>query len=143
MRQRPPLEYLTPPGMKPSPVFSRVVRVNDPRTIYLSGIYADDPKAEPKEQVRQIFRKMAKVLEAAGSDMRHLVKATYYVTNEEISKALNDVRPEFYDPERPPAASKAMVRGVGRAGHSVVIDMIAVPASPVGGKPQINTDEHR
>ena len=39
---------------------------------------------------------------------------------------LNELRPKFYDPKRPPAASKAFVPGVGLAGPSLMIDMIAV-----------------
>ena len=41
---------------------------------------------------------------------------------------LNELRPKFYDPDRPPAASKAVVPGVGAEGRSIVIDMIAVKA---------------
>jgi hypothetical protein len=33
----------------------------------------------------------------------------------------------FYDPQRPPAASKAMVRGTGREKRTITWDMIAVP----------------
>ena len=34
-----PIEYLTPPGLKASPVYSRVARVNDGKLIYLSGLF--------------------------------------------------------------------------------------------------------
>jgi len=34
-----PLDYLTPTGMKASPVYSRVVRVNDGKLIYLSSVF--------------------------------------------------------------------------------------------------------
>ena len=68
------------------------------------------------------------MLRKTGSDMRHLVKATYYVTDEDASAALNKIRPEFYDPQRAPAASKASVVGTGVPGTSVTLDMIAVPA---------------
>jgi enamine deaminase RidA (YjgF/YER057c/UK114 family) len=69
-----------------------------------------------------------KVLASFGSDFQHLAKATYYVTNDEIAKAHNAIRPKFYDPARPPAASKALVEGTGHNGSRYVMDMIAVPA---------------
>ena len=66
------------------------------------------------------------MLEKTGSDFRHLAKATYYVADDEASRKLGELRPKFYDPRRPPAASKAVVPGVGLAGKTVTLDMIAV-----------------
>jgi hypothetical protein len=56
-----------------------------------------------------------------------MVKATYFVLNDEASKALTQVRGELYDPRRPPAASKAGVADTGFPGRASVVDMIAVP----------------
>ena len=120
------LEFITPPGMQASPLFSRVVRVNHGRTIYLPGLHA--PSAvEPESECREVFTALRGMLEAAGSDFRHLVKATYYVSTEQASQQLNAIRPDYYDPQRPPAASKAVVPGVGVAGRALTLDMIAVP----------------
>lgn len=119
-----PIEFLTPEGMKASPVFCRVVRTNDAPLVFVSGINGDPAKA-PADQVKAIFAEMKTGLEEKGSDLRHLAKATYYVANPEVSRALNEMRPDYYDPERPPAASKAMVAGGGQ-GSAITIDMIAV-----------------
>lgn len=119
------VEYLTPPHMKSSPVFSRAARVQSERTIYVSNVYGDS--TDPAKQVRDVFGKLKATLEPLGSDLKHLVKATYYVTDDVISKALGEIRPEFYDPARPPAASKALVGGTGRPERSLTLDMIAVP----------------
>ena len=59
---------------------------------------------------------------------KNLAKATYYVTDDEVSKIHNEVRPKYYDPERPPAASKAMVAGCGDKAR-YAMDLIAVPSS--------------
>ena len=59
------------------------------------------------------------------------MKATYYITDEDASRALNELRPKYYDPARPPAASKATVAGVDPAGRNVTLDMIAV-VKPAG-----------
>lgn len=124
-RERVAVEYLTPPHKKPSPVFCRAVRVNSERTIYVSGLYGEPSDAAG--QVRDLLTTLQKTVEQAGGDLRHLVKATYYVSDDATSKALNEIRPEFYDPARPPAASKAIVMGTGRAEKSITLDMIAVP----------------
>ncbi|MCE9605482.1 MAG: RidA family protein [Planctomycetia bacterium] len=120
------LEFLLPPGMTPSPVFSRAALVHSPKTIYVSGLYGDKQPDAPG-RIREIFAQLASVLKRTESDLNHLAKATYYVADDVSSKELNKIRPEFYDPKRPPAASKAMVTGVGRAGHHITLDMIAVP----------------
>jgi len=40
---------------------------------------------------------------------------------------LNELRPLYYDPKRPPAASKAQVSGIGWPNRSITMDLIAVP----------------
>jgi enamine deaminase RidA (YjgF/YER057c/UK114 family) len=124
----PPLEYLTPPALKPSPIFSRVARVNSGPLIYVSGLYGPSG-ATGAAQVAAIFDTLGAILDEAGSDLHHLAKATYYVSDGQAGRALNDLRPRYYDPKNPPAASKAVVSGVGFEGRTVTLDMIAVPAS--------------
>lgn len=121
------IAFITPPGMRSSPIFARVVVIRHDRSLYTAGLYGP-PDSEPEQEVRQIFGRLGGILEQAGSDFRHLVKATYYVDNDAVSRSLNEVRPDFYDPERPPAASKAGVKDVGDARRHIAIDMIAIPA---------------
>ena len=61
-----------------------------------------------------------------GSDYDHLVKATYYPSEDEGRTGLINVRTDFYNPERPPAASLIRVRGTGPSGAGLVVDMIGV-----------------
>ncbi len=122
-----PVEYYTPPGLTPSPVFSRVARVSAGPLIYVSGLHGAADTSNT-EQVEAIFATLTGVLSQAGSDLRHLVKATYYVSDIGASTALNELRPQYFEPSRPPAASKAFVSGVGFEGRTVTLDMIAVPA---------------
>lgn len=122
----PRMEFLTPPGMKASPVFARVVRVNVSQRIYVSGLFGTK-EPNSADEVRDLFASLQRITAAAGSDLHHLAKATYYVSDDSVSKLLNDLRPEFYDPQRPPAASKAKVVGTGRPGRTITLDMIAVP----------------
>lgn len=123
-----PIEYLTPTGFKASPLYCRVAHIHGGGTIYFSDLFADS-KADTAAQVQQPFDRLKLLLEKTGSDFKHLAKATYYVTDDEVSKAHNEIRPKFYDPARPPAASKAVVVGTGTEGVRYVMDMIAVPSS--------------
>jgi enamine deaminase RidA (YjgF/YER057c/UK114 family) len=122
------VEFITPPGMTASPVFSRVALMAAGPSIYISGLYGTS-QGNGAAETREIFQQLGSLLEQSGSDFRHLVKATYYVSTNEASTKLNEIRPEFYDPKRPPAASKAPVTGTGRAGGTITLDMIAAPKS--------------
>ncbi|MEO1995755.1 MAG: RidA family protein [Planctomycetaceae bacterium] len=116
--------YVTPPWMKSSAVFSRVARVHGNDRLYVSELTVSTA-GESAATVRSLFQQMRQIVIQGGSDMRHLAKATYYVSSDQASRQLNEVRPAIFDPQRPPAASKAMVREVGTPGRSMSIDMIA------------------
>ncbi|WP_146898020.1 RidA family protein [Adhaeribacter aerolatus] len=123
----PQLEFITPPFMTASPVYSKVTRINHGKKVYVSGLYGKTPASAPA-QVTEIFTNLGAILEKAGSSFQHLAKATYYVSDNETSTQLNALRPKYYNPLRPPAASKAMVRGVGATNLGITIDMIGVVA---------------
>jgi enamine deaminase RidA (YjgF/YER057c/UK114 family) len=126
----PSVEVRTPPGMSTPAIYSRLTIARHPTTIYTSGLYPADASASPETQLRSLFTHLKQSLDAAGSDWMHLVKATYYVSDDELSKSHNTVRPDYFSPRRPPAASKAKVSGVGRAGHGITMDFIVVPGEP-------------
>lgn len=128
-----PIEYVTPPGMKASPVYSRVARVNHGKLIYLSSLHGT-AENDPAQEIPEIFEQMGKVLTKSGSDFRHLAKATYYVTSAAATKKMGEIRPRYYDPKRPPSASLALASGTGREQRTVTMDMIAVPTPRVTPK---------
>ncbi len=120
------VSFTAPPWMGTSPVFSRVARIHGDRRIYISGLYST-AVGDGETQVKDIFRSLKEILAKTGSDVRHLAKATYYVSDDDASAQLNAIRPSIYDPKRPPAASKAMVKSVAAKRRSIAIDMIAAP----------------
>ena len=122
-----PVEYLTPPGMNASPVFSRVASSAGPTLIFVSGL-TGEPGSDAAGQVTEIFARLEALVGRAGGNLKHLVKATYFVSTDAASQSLNVLRPKYYDPARPPSASKAPVTGVGLPGRQLTVDMIAVPA---------------
>jgi enamine deaminase RidA (YjgF/YER057c/UK114 family) len=119
------LTFVTPPEYRPSIVFSKVALVRAPRQIYISGQYARAPsRGEP--QSKYVFGQLQEILSQTGSDMRHLAKATYYVSDHDAARWVDRTRPAVLDPDRPPAASKVMVHAVGMEGRTMTIDIIAV-----------------
>ena len=97
------------------------------RRIYTSGLFAREPsRGEP--QSKFLFEQLREILDKTGSDMRHLVKATYYVSDDDAARWIDRARPLLFDESRPPAASKLMVHGVGESQRTMTVDMIAVEA---------------
>ena len=119
------LDFITPKGMVHSPVYSKVTRVNYGSKVYVSGLYGNTERGI-KSELSDIFDFLDLIMKKSGSDLKHLVKATYYVSNDLHSAALNEIRPKYYDPKRPPAASKALVKDVGALKAGVSMDMIGV-----------------
>ena len=106
------LNFIDPPGMAASKVYTKVVRVNRGSRIYCSALFGGEKDKTGMEQVTGIFSQLGEVLKKAGSDFDHLVKATYYCNTPDASNQLNMLRPKYLNPERPPAASKAMVKSL-------------------------------
>lgn len=126
----PRVEVRTPPGMTTPAIYSRLTIARNPVTVYTDGLYPEDPAAAPEAQLRSLFRRLKENLDLAGSDWMHLVKATYYVSSDALSQEHNRVRPDYFSPRRPPAASKANVTGTGKPGHGITMDFIVVPGEP-------------
>jgi hypothetical protein len=80
--------------------------VDHPTTIYFSGVYGNG--TDGPEEIRSAFDLLGSVAARADTDLR-------------------DIRRKLYDPARPPAASKATVRGTGSDRCVFTMDMIAVP----------------
>jgi enamine deaminase RidA (YjgF/YER057c/UK114 family) len=131
---QPPIAWVTPPGMTKSPVYSRVCVVQGRSLILTSGVtVASAVGSESAETAAAestgVLENLQRIVKQAGGDFQHLVKATYYVSTDAASVSLNAVRPRYYDPDRPPAASKAVVTSVGVRGAALAMDLIAVPAA--------------
>lgn len=118
------IEYLTPPGVSPSPVYSKVCRINHGKKIYLSGIYGQGNDIQT--QLQTAFDTLKDRMKQCNSDLEHLAKALYYVSGNEISTALTDTRKKYYNPKRPPAATKGLLSQNGPDGSQILIDMIGV-----------------
>ncbi|MBK9624298.1 MAG: RidA family protein [Rhodocyclaceae bacterium] len=66
------------------------------------GLAADSTVPEDiSEQARNAFTNLRHVLEAAGSDLRHVLHLTQYLTNIEDARAVTKVFAEFFPSDYP------------------------------------------
>lgn len=119
------VSYYAPPWMTQATTFSRVVDINRGGLFFTSGLYGEG-EGDGEEQARHIFKTLTRVLQKTGSDYDHLVKATYYPSADDGRKGLVNIRKEFYNPDKPPAASLIQVQGEGRQGTSLNVDLIGL-----------------
>jgi reactive intermediate/imine deaminase len=75
-------------------------------------------------QTEQALLNIAAILQAAGTDMAHVVKATVYLADIAAFKEMNDVYSAFF-PAQPPARAAFAVRDLP-LGALVEIEAIAV-----------------
>lgn len=123
------VDYYTPPDVRPAHTFSRAALVRTERQIYISGLFAR-AAGKGEAQAGDLFDQLKVILDKTGSDMFHLAKASYYVVDDDAGRGFDRVRPRFFDPQRPPAASKVTIHGVGMAERTLTMDMIAVGPKP-------------
>jgi 2-iminobutanoate/2-iminopropanoate deaminase len=76
------------------------------------------------EQTDRVFRNLNAVLEAAGTDLRHVVKATVYLIDMADFAAMNEVYTRHFGDHKP-ARSTVAVAGLPK-GARVEIDVVAV-----------------
>jgi enamine deaminase RidA (YjgF/YER057c/UK114 family) len=119
------VSYYAPPWMSQATTYSRLVDIKEGGLFFTSGLYAEAGKDE-EEKARNLFATLSRILQKAGSDYDHLVKATYYPSHEKGRESLMKVRTDFYNPERPPAASLIRIKGTGRQDIRLNVDMIGV-----------------
>jgi hypothetical protein len=86
------------------------------------------PKATGRrlEEALAVFDQLEAILAETGSDLRHMAKGTYYVSDAGSASGMDRVRLWRYDHTCAPAASKCMVHGIGREKRTMTLDMIAV-----------------
>jgi len=118
---------LTKDAPKPAGHYSQAVVANN--IVYVSGQLPIDPTALQKtvgpieEQAAQALKNVKAVLEAAGSDLDHVIKTTVYVSDIALWGRVNDVYAEFFGEHRP-ARAVVPTRGL-HFGYQIEIEAIA------------------
>src|SRR5438477_11690152 len=103
---------LTDRGPKPIGPYSQAIRANG--FLYVSGQVALDPKtgemagAEIRQQTEKTLENIKGILEAAGSNLHHVVKSTVFLKDMNDFAAMNDAYGK-YSSLAPPARSTVQV----------------------------------
>jgi enamine deaminase RidA (YjgF/YER057c/UK114 family) len=77
-----------------------------------------------KREAQQVFANLDKVLKAAGSDRRHVVRVDQYYAGGQVVPAYHEVRREFFGGHIPPSTSNLHQRFL-LAGQAMEVQMIA------------------
>ena len=108
--------------------YSQAVRANG--FVFASGQIPTDPETAQfvaggiKEQTEQVLKNLSAVLEAAGSDLRHVVKTTVFLLDMGEFTAMNEVYATFFT-EQPPARATVQAARLPRDAR-VEIEAIAL-----------------
>jgi 2-iminobutanoate/2-iminopropanoate deaminase len=109
--------------------YSHAVRAG--RTLYVSGQVARDPEnrivgvGNVEVQTRQVFANLQRVLEAAGANLRSVVKMTTYLTKRRDFQVWRGVRDEVFEAPYP-ASTLVVVADLSYPEYLVEIEAIAV-----------------
>jgi 2-iminobutanoate/2-iminopropanoate deaminase len=115
----------------PQPAGHYAQAITHDGVVYVSGQLPVDPEtgealsdASVEEQTVRALKNVAGILEAAGSDVQHVLKTTVYVSDITLWDRVNAVYEEFFEPHRP---ARAVVPTTGlHHGLQVEIEAVAV-----------------
>ena len=100
------------------------------RLVIVSGQGATDPAtgqlvgADVAAQTEQVFRNMQTILEAAGTDLSHVLRCGVFLVDMRDFEAMNAVYAQVFGEHRP-ARTTVQVAGLPDKGLRVEIDAIA------------------
>jgi len=103
---------LTDKGPKPIGPYSQAIRANG--FLYVSGQVALDPKTgellgnDVAQQTQRTLENVKGILEAAGSNLHHVVKTTVFLKDMNDFAAMNETYAKYF-PSAPPARSTVQV----------------------------------
>jgi 2-iminobutanoate/2-iminopropanoate deaminase len=103
---------LTDRGPKPIGPYSQAIRTNG--FLFVSGQVALDPKTgemtggEIRQQTERVFENIKGILEAAGSNLHHVVKTTVFLKDMNDFSTMNEVYAKYFT-LAPPARSTVQV----------------------------------
>jgi 2-iminobutanoate/2-iminopropanoate deaminase len=116
-------------GPKPIGPYSQAIKANG--VIYLSGQVALDPKsgeligADIRQQTERVFENIKGILEAAGSNLHHVIKATVFLKDMNDFPAMNEVYARYFT-AAPPARSTVQV---ARLPKDALVEIEVIAAS--------------
>lgn len=100
------------------------------RLVFVSGQGATDPATgrlaglDVETQTEQVFRNIEAILEAAGTDLRHVLRCGVFIVDMRDFEAMNAVYARVFGEHRP-ARTTVQVASLPHPGLRVEIDAIA------------------
>ena len=126
-----PKRIQTEKAPRPGGWYSQAMAVGN--MVYTAGVTAHDPvtgtlvgPGDIVAQTRQTLVNLEQVLQAAGTDLRHVLKTLVFVSDIDQFSAFNEEYKKFF-PENPPARSTMQV---GKFNHGMMIEIEAVACLP-------------
>jgi len=124
-----PHESVVAEGL-PAPIGPYSPAVTLDRLVFVSGQGATDPTTDElagpdvETQTRQVFRNIQAILEAAGTDLSHVLRCGVFLVDLRDFEAMNRVYAEVFGNHRP-ARTTVQVASLPDVGLRVEIDAIA------------------
>ena len=123
--------FVNPETMQSPDGYTHVVEVTSGRPVYISGQVAlnRDGKlagGDIRSQTRQVFENMRAALAAVGGTLGDVVKLNTYLLDISEMSAVREVRNEYFDSGRPPAATAVEVSRLEPDGVLIEIEAVAV-----------------
>ena len=124
-------QIIQPQGIYQPATYSHAMRAGN--TIYVAGQVARDANGilvaphDAAKQAKQVYANLETVLRAAGATRENVVKITTYLTHQTDSKAVSEVRLEFFGTHRPPHTGMIVV-ALGAPEVRVEVEIVAVLA---------------
>lgn len=123
--------FINPETMQPPDGYTQVVEVTSGRPVYISGQVALDRDGklaggDIRSQTRQVFENIRAALAAVGGTPGDVVKLNTYLLDITEMPAVREVRNEYFDPGRPPAATAVEVSRLEPDGVLIEIEAVAV-----------------
>lgn len=123
--------FINPETMQSPDGYTHVVEVTSGRPVYISGQVALDRDGklaggDIRSQTRQVFENMRAALAAVGGTLGDVVKLNTYLLDVTEMPAVREVRNEYFDSGRPPAATAVEVSRLEPDGVLIEIEAVAV-----------------
>ncbi len=122
-------QLIQPEGIYQPATYNHAMRAGN--TLYVAGQVARDVNGalvapfDAAAQAKQVYQNLGVVLEAAGFPRDSVVKVTTYLVDGADSKAVTEVRLEFFGLHRPPHTG-LIVASLGSPEVRLEVEVIAV-----------------
>ena len=125
-----PFSTIATPEAKPVSNYKMATRMEGGHLLYVSGQVAWDTngnivgKGDVRAQARQTFQNLRGVLQAAGGDLKDLMKITTYITKIEDFPAVAEARSEVFRGELP-ASTLIVVKSLFHPDFLIEVEGVA------------------